>query len=133
MDIVWVATGWLVLAIVLFDRRLLIYHGSRKIILTISLTMFVIAVLLPVFMRVFLRDKPVLYPSLMNPLVLVGLFLLMRKLFVRWKDREPIDTFHNWQKGLGADRWFNIVYFTLGPILMFLLYIGADLTGYKWH
>jgi hypothetical protein len=32
-----------------------------------------------------------------------------------------------------ADRWFNILYFSLGSLLMLLLYIGADLTGYAWH
>ena len=35
--------------------------------------------------------------------------------------------------GLAADRLFNVLYFTLGTFLMLLLWMSADLTGYKWH
>jgi hypothetical protein len=96
-----------------------------------ALALFVAGILLPIF--TFVRDKPVLFPSMMNPLVSLALFLLMRKLFVHWKHREPIDTFFDWRSGLAADRWFNIVYFTLATFLLILLLIGADVTGYEWH
>jgi hypothetical protein len=129
MDIVWLAEAGLVLGIAFFRRELLIERGNRQIIFGVSLALFVAAV----FLTVFMRSTPTLFPSLMNPLVSLGLFLLMRKLFVRWKNREPIDTFFDWRSGLAADRWFNILYFTLGSFLMMFLYIGADLTGYRWH
>ena len=129
MDIVWLAMAGFVLAIFVFDRELLIERGGRTIILGVSLALFVAAVVLTIFMR----STPTLFPSLMNPLVSLGLFLLMRKVFVRWKHREPIDTFFDWRPGLAADRWFNILYFTLGVFLLILLYIGAELTGYRWH
>ena len=129
MTIVWLAVAGFVLAIAYFYRELLIEHRSRKIIFGISLALFVASVLLTLFMR----RTPTLFPSLMNPLVSLGLFLLMRKVFVRRKDREPIDTFFDWRPGLAADRLFNILYFSLGVSLMFLLYIGASLTGLKWH
>jgi len=129
MDFVWLAAAGSVLTIAFFARDLLIERTSRKIIFAVALAMFVTAILLPLFMR----DKPVLFPSLMNPLVSLGLFLLMRKLFIRWKKREPIDTFLDWSKGLGADRWFNILYFSLGTFLMFLLWMAAGLTGLKGH
>ena len=129
MGIVWIAIAGSVFAIAYFDRELLIERGSRKIIFGVALALFIAAVCL----TMFIRGTPTLFPSLMGPLVSLGLFLLMRQLFIRWKNREPIDTFFNWRSGLAADRLFNIVYFTLGPILLFLLYIAADLTGYKWH
>ena len=129
MDIVWLATAGFVLTIVYFGRDLLIQRGSRKIVFGVSLALFVAAIVLTIFMW----STPTLFPSLMGPLVSLGLFLLMRKLFVRWKHREPIDTFFDWRPGLAADRWFNILYFTLGPFLLLLLYIAADLTGYEWH
>lgn len=129
MDILWFATAFSVLAITFFRRELLIESGSRKIIFGISLALFVAAVLASIFMR----STPTLFPSLMNPLVSFGLFLLMRKLFVRWKHREAIDTSLDWRSGLAADRLFNVLYFALGTFLMFLLWMSAELTGYKWH
>jgi hypothetical protein len=129
MDIIWLATAGVVLAIAFFERSLLIERGSRKIIFGVSLALFLAAA----FLAVLMRSKQTLFPSLMNPLVSLGLFLLMHKLFVRWKHREPIDTFFDWKSGLLADRLFNILYFTIGVFLLFLLYIGADLTGYRWH
>ena len=129
MNIIWLAIAALVLGIAFFGRELLIEHKSRKIIFSVSLALFAAAI----FLSIFMRNTPTLFPSLMNPMVSLGLFLLMRKLFVRWKRREPIDTFFDWRRGLAADRWFNIMYFTLGTFLLILLWIGADLTGYKWH
>jgi len=130
MGIVWLAAAGFVLAIAYFCRKLLIERKSRKIIFGVSLALFVASVLLTISMR---STTPTLFPSLMNPLISLGLFLLMRNLFVRWKSREPIDTFFDWRRGLAADRWFNILYFSLGVCLMFLLYAGANLTGLKWH
>lgn len=129
MNIVWLAITGFVLIIALFGRELLIERGSLKVVFSVSLVLFVTAV----FLTIFMRGEPTLFPSLMNPLVSLGLFLLMRKVFVRWKNREPIDTFLDWRRGLAADRWFNILYFSLGTWLLFLLYIAANLTGYKWH
>jgi hypothetical protein len=130
MGIVWLAAAGFVLAIAYFCRELLIERKSRKIIFGVSMALFMASVLLTISTR---STTPTLFPSLMNPLVSLGLFLLMRNLFVRWKDREPIDTFFDWRRGLAADRWFNILYFSLGVCLMFLLYVGANLTGLKWH
>lgn len=132
MDIISLAVAGLVLAIAFFARGLLTERRSRKVVFGASLALFVAAIFLPIIF-IFVRDKPILFPSLMNPLVSLGLFLLMRKLFVRWKNREPIDTFFDWRSGLGADRWFNILYFSFGTWLLILLLIGADLTGYEWH
>jgi hypothetical protein len=86
-----------------------------------------------VSLTIVMRRAPALFPSLMNPLVSLGLFKLMRKLFVQLKHREPIDTFFDGSSGLAADRWFNILYFTLGVFLLLLLCMAADLTGYTWH
>lgn len=129
MRILLVAVAGSVLALAYFAREFLIERESRNVILGLALALFVAAILLPIFMP----GKPVLYPSLMNPLVSLSLFLLMRKVFLHRKNREPIDTFFDWRAGLGADRVFNIVYFTLGTFLTFLLWIGANETGYEWR
>ena len=95
----------------------------------ITLAFFVAAIVVPILKP----GETVLFPSLMNPLVSLGLFLFMRKLFLRWKEREPLDTFLNWQRGLAAERLFNILYFSLGTVLMGLLWFSASLTGYRWY
>lgn len=129
MDMLWFATAYSVLTITFFRRELVIERESRKIILGISLAMFVGAV----FASIFMRSTPILFPSLMNPLVSLGLFFLMRKAFIRWKHREPIDTSLDWRSGLAADRLFNVLFFTLGTLLMFLLFFAAQVTGFEWH
>ena len=129
MDIIWLATAGFVLTIAYFCRELLIEPASRRIILGVSLALFGAGV----FLSILNQSTSILFPSLMNPLVSLGLFLLMRKLFVRWKHREPIDTFLDWRAGLAADRLFNVLYFTLGVFFLLLLYLAADLTGYTWH
>lgn len=129
MDIVWFATACSVLTVAFLRRQLLIERESRKIIFGISLALFVAAGVA----SIFTCCTPILFPSLMNPLVSLSLFLSMRKLFIRWKHREPIDTSLDRRPGLAADRLFNIVYFSLGPFLMFLLYVAANVTGYRWH
>ena len=50
--------------------------------------------------------------ALLSPLLSVGLFWAMRKLFRLWLKRNPEDTFANWNSGMGPDRVFNIVFFT---------------------
>ena len=129
MQVVWLGIAGFVLAIAFFDRKRLIQRESREVIFIISFALFAGAVFVPIFTL----GEPVLFPSLMNPLVSLGLFLVMRKLFVRWKKREPLDTFNNWRRGLAADRLFNILYFSLGTLLMGLLWFSASLTGYRWY
>ena len=122
-----IAAGF-VLIIAFYDRNLLIRPASRETIAIVSFALFAAAIVASLVL-----PGPVLFPSLMNPLLSLGLFLLMRKLFIRWKKREPLDTFMNWKRGLAADRLFNILYATLSVFLLLLLWIGAQKTGYKWH
>lgn len=129
IDIIRLAMAGLIPTIFFFARDLLIERTSRQIILAISLGLFVTAVLL----TLFIHDEHTLFPSLMSPLSSLGLFLLMRKLFVRWKHREPLDTFLDWRPGLAADRWFNIVYLCLTVWVLFVLYVGAAQTGWKCY
>lgn len=129
MNVVWLGIAGFVWAIAFFDRRLLIKRESRETIFIISLALFVAAIVVPIFKL----GEPVLFPSLMNPLLSLGLFLLLRKLFIRWKKREPLDTFMDWRRDLTADRLFNVLYFSLATLLMGLLWMGAEFTGYEWY
>src|SRR5215212_4342558 len=99
IDVVWLAIAGFVLTIAFFGSELLIKCASRKIIFGVSFALCMTAV----FPTILMRNTPTLFPSLINPTCFTRPFLLMRKLFVRWKHRQPIDTF-DWRSGLAADR-----------------------------
>lgn len=129
MDIIWVIVGGSVLWVGLFMRELLFAPGTRSTISCIVAALPVAGLIITAFTY---RD-PVIFPSLLNPLVSLGLFVVMRKGFVRWQKRDPKDTFMDWRSGLGPDRLFNILYTVLGVALWSLLYVAANLSGYKWR
>jgi hypothetical protein len=60
------------------------------------------------------------------PLPTLGYFQLLRKLFLGWVQREPIDTAMNWTPGLVKDRTFAFA-FAFGSMLIILVAIvGAE-------
>ncbi len=129
MDVVWIIIGSFGLFIAFGKRDLLFERETRAIIFCVAAALFVAAVVI----TGFTYKSPALFPSLVNPLVSLGLFVVMHKGFVHWQQRNPIDTFMDWRRGLAPDRLFNILYFTLGFVLWMLLYVAANLTGYKWY
>jgi hypothetical protein len=108
MDLVYFGAGGFVIAVVLFKRDLLFRPETFKIILGVSAVLFTAGLVL-VLIR---REKIDMEGALLSPMVSVGLFWAMRKLFRLWLKRNPEDTFMNWKSGMGPDRVFNIVYFT---------------------
>ena len=129
MDVVWIIVAGFVLFIAFFVRQWLFDRNTRAVIFYISAALPVAGLIL----TAFTYKKPALFPSLLNPLVSLGLFVVMHKGFLRWQKRDPIDTFMDWRSGLAPDRLFNILYFILGVVFWFLLYVAAKLTGYKWY
>ena len=129
MNVIWFIIGGFVLAIAFWTRKWLFDRDTRAVIFCISAVLLVAGLIL----TAFTYEKPALFPSLLNPLVSLGLFVVMHKGFVRWQQRDPIDTFMDWRSGLAPDRLFNILYFVLGIALWSLLYVAASLTGYKWY
>lgn len=99
--------GGLVFAIGIFKRELLVQEKSFTIILAISLMLFLTGLVLTV-------GYAGQYPgggALLSPLVSLVLYRLSRSVFIATYDREPLDTWLNWNKGMGPDRVFNILYF----------------------
>lgn len=122
MDIIFFPLGLFVIAVALFKRELLFEPESHRIIFRIAAVMFVVGAVL-----VFGKLMPNWSAGiLMNPLVSIGLFWVMRKLFRWWFKRDPVDTFNNWKPGLAADRFFNIIYFTSAFICGALVAAGAE-------
>jgi hypothetical protein len=60
------------------------------------------------------------------PLQTLGLFRLFRRLFIGHFNREPKDTAFTAERGLAADRFFNIVYACLAMPILFLPTVGMD-------
>lgn len=122
MEIAYFSLGGFVIVVALFKRELLFEPESHQILLGIAAVMFVVGAVL-----VFGRLQPnSAAGALMNPLVSIGLFWLMRKLF-HWRyGRDPRDTFHNWTPGMAADRFFNIIYFTSASICWALVAAGVE-------
>jgi hypothetical protein len=129
MDVVWIIIGGFVLFIGLSVRAWLFDRQTRAVIFGVTAALLVAGLIL----TAATYKSPALFPSLLNPSVSLGLFVVMHKGFVRWQKRDPIDTFMDWRRGLAPDRLFNILYLTLGLALWMLLCVAANLTGYKWY
>jgi hypothetical protein len=118
MDVIYIGAGMFVSYIFLTRRELLIKKESFRLILGVSVLLFVIGVVL------HFTEVGRLYASeaLLCPLSSLLLYRLMRELFVKWFKHEPRDTFLNWADGLGEDRVFNILYWTLNSLIMILAF-----------
>ena len=101
--------GGFVFAIVIFRRELLVRKETFVPILFASLALFCAGIALH-----FMQSARDSYSgALLCPLLSLGLYRFCRGLFVKWTNREPVDTFMNFDAGLGPDKLFTIVYFTL--------------------
>jgi len=113
MDLFCFFSGGLVFTIALFKRELLILKRSSEIVLLVSGALFVAGLVLHFTQAT--RDST--SGALLSPLLSLGLFRLFRRIFIQRFEREPRDTWFNWQAGMGADRLFNIVYFVSASCL----------------
>ncbi|HEX2867537.1 MAG TPA: hypothetical protein VHO03_10875 [Ignavibacteriales bacterium] len=100
-------------------RELFIRPKSFKLILIISIVLFIMAYVLPVFDA--FKNKPVNILKL--PILALFLYRILRAFFRKMNDREPKDTFwvmHTWE-GIWADTVFNISFWLIHGILFMLL------------
>lgn len=122
MDYLFIFSGGFVIWVFIFRRELLIEEQSFKIVLGVSIMLFLAAIGLHF-------SKAGRYSSsgaLLAPLLTLGLFRLFRRVFLlRFKD-EPKDVFLNWEAGLGAEKVFDFLYFVLAMFLLMFLAIGAE-------
>ena len=122
MDPIYFAIGGFVVFIFIFKMELLILKESFRIILYISVALFLAGLVLHF-------TEAGRYPTsgaLICPLMSLGLFRLCRKLFLMWFKHEPRDTFLNWEAGLGEDRLFNIIYFAVAGAVWMLVPFGMQ-------
>ena len=113
MNLLPFLAGGLVVAIFIFRRDLLIQPSSFKIILAISSSLFVLGLSLHLLV-------PEKYPgsgAFLAPFLTLALYRFTRLIFKRRFGREPRDTYLDWREGMGADRFFNIIYFSLAILI----------------
>jgi len=121
-------TGSFVFFIFLFKKELLVDTESFKIILGISVALFLVGLALH-----FTEAGRSMSGALLGPLLTLGLFHVCRQFFLKYYNREPKDTFLNFGKGLAADRLFNIVYGVLALfLLMFVTAVMLELAKAGW-
>lgn len=116
MDFIFIFAGMFVSYIFLTKRELLIKKESFRLILGVSIALFVIGIVL--HFTDFGRNSA--SEALLGALPSLLLYRLLRKIFVKWFKHEPRDTFLNWQAGLAEDRVFNIVYGVLSTVGTFI-------------
>jgi hypothetical protein len=127
MDYIYVAIGGFVIYIALMKRELLIQKRSFRIILLLSITLF-LAGLVDVAFYLVGRGRHFVSGALLCPLITLAQYRLSRRVFLKYVKREPKDTFFIWSgKDLGKDRLFNILYFVLAFWILGLTIGGLDL------
>lgn len=102
-----IGIGLSVFCVVLFQRELLVQQSSFKIILICGGVLFATGLLLQ--LTRFGRSIP--SGALLAPLVCLGFYRTLRRIFVRYVGREPRDTYMDWTPGLAVHRLFNVVFF----------------------
>lgn len=120
MDLFYFCSGGLVFGIALFKRELLIVNTSFKILLLISVVLFLVGLALHFTQAA--QDST--SGALLSPLLSLALFRIFRRIFLQRFKREPCDTWFNWQVGMGADRVFNIVYFVSALFVWMFTTVG---------
>lgn len=117
MNPVYFTIGGLVIYVFIFRRELLVQPDTYRIILAISISLFLAGLLLQ-FIK---TDRDFMSGALLCPLICLGLFRLCRRVFLQRFKHEPRDTFLDWQTGLTEDRLFNILYFAVAGILWMIV------------
>lgn len=122
MDPFYFVIGGFVIFIFIFKMEMLVRKESFRIILGISFLLFLIGLVL----HFTEAGRSSLSGALLCPLLSLGLFRLLRRVFLRWFKHEPRDTLFNWNLGLDEDRIFNILYFAMAMLLWMVVPFGME-------
>jgi hypothetical protein len=117
LDYIYTFVGMSVAFVALYKRELLLEKESFKLLLSISIILFLVGLVL----HFIERGKYSASGALLSPLMSLGLYRLCRRLFLKSLGREPKDTFMDWTPGMAEDRFFNVVYFTVALVLTMLI------------
>ena len=126
MNYIYVVIGMFVIYTFLMKRELLIQKGSFRIILLISVILF-LAGLVDLALYFMGMERYFLSGALLCPLITLAQYRLSRRVFLKYVKREPKDTFLVWRgEDLGKDRLFNILYFGLSFTISIFITGGVE-------
>lgn len=121
MDYIYIPIGMFVSILVLWKRELLVERTSFRLILGVSMILFITGVVL----HWTDADRESSSGALLTPLVSLGLYRLLHRVFLHRFRRDPRDTYLDWTSGMAVDRLFNIAYFSLSFLICMMLTIGS--------
>lgn len=121
MDYFYIGIGGFVIYTALMRRELLIQRKSYRVILLISVILFLVG-LADLALYILGEGRYFVSGALLCPLITLAQYRLSRRVFLKYVKREPKDTFFIYSgEDLGKDRLFNILYFGLAfAILIFV-------------
>ena len=122
MDVIYFCTAFLVIAIFGLKLKLLLGEFSFKVMLLFALGAFA--------MGIFIHFTDETHDStaglMFAPLCMLGYFWILRRLFLKWAHREPINTAANWTPGLAKDRTFAFAFLFGSFSIMFITIVVAE-------
>jgi hypothetical protein len=121
-DTYYLFVGFFVFVIFGLKPELLIEVATFRVVLVISAAAFLVGLVL--YFKAEASDSAV--GALLAPLPTLGFFRLLRRLFLKWVHREPIDTAFNWTPGLVKDRAFAFVFVFGSVLILFATTIGME-------
>jgi hypothetical protein len=126
MDFFYIVIGAFVVYTALMKRELLVQERSFRIILLVSVILFLAGL---VDLALFFTGGSRYFVSgaLLCPLITLVYYRLSRKVFLKYVKREPKDTsFVSSEKDLEMDMLFNIQYLTLAFVMVAFISGGVE-------
>ena len=122
MDILYFCIAFLVIAIFTMKLELLLQESSFKAIVAFAVGAFALGIFVH-----FTHGGPDSAAGLLfAPLPVLGYFWVLRQLFLKWANREPVNTAANWAPGLVKDRTFAFAFLFGSLAIMFLSVVSAQ-------
>ena len=121
-DVYYYCVGFSVFIIFGLNLELLLQEAAFKIMLASAGAAFVTGVV------IHFTDEAThsAAGALLAPLPTLGYFWLLRKLFLKWAHREPIDTAMNWTPGLVKDRALAFAFLFGSLFIILVAIVGAE-------
>jgi len=134
MKYIYFIVGSFVIFTSLMKRELLAQKESFRIILLLSIILFLMG-LVDVTLYLVGRERYFVSGFLFCPLITLAQYRLSRRIFLKYVGREPKDTAFIWSgKDLGKDRLFNVLYFVTASWLVILVAGGIErMVAIGWH
>jgi hypothetical protein len=114
--------GFFIVVIFGYKLELLLKNFSFRVILIVSLVCFGMGI----FVHFKGRASDSAAGLMFAPLIMLGYFCVLLKLFLKWAGREPINTVKNRTPGLAMDRVFAMGFVFGSLFIMLSMMVAAE-------